>query len=654
MEAGDQYLRADALPVGTLISPQWRVVEQLGVGGQGAVYRVEDTLHPGDFYALKLALYANDERAAREAELLLHKAAHPNVARFYGCVRWPDMKNGHLGSLLEWVDGLPLHQWAETVNPSFRRFAAVAGKVALVLGDLHARGLLHRDLKPEHILIRHSDEEPVMVDLATGWYEGADTLTSGPLPPGTLHLRSPESMRFLWKHGTKSRAEHHSTRAEDLYALGVCLYRCVTGHYPFPPGISSDLLMHEIAFQKPYAPTKLNPRVPRTLDKFLLRLLEKEPEARYASGEEVQQALVAAVSFSEPKEWEQPLFEWEEAPAREGEEKPQRRIRRPRFPDPPKVEPRKSGVSLLPGRRAARGRPRPVEPPGPEAQPELPLWRQLPLPLWGMGLGILLALGLLGLGPWAWQEPQRGEWQPEPSATVEPTSPPPPPRREVAQAPEAPEAGRAAAPLPSESTPAAAAPEVATPSEKPPMRKKPQPQDSRKPSLPPPPQAKGESSTALGTAVACVGLACSSAQVLPPPEDCPPESRATMKSLGIGWGQGINVVLDPEQGTQGMIKVRSGPIHSPLVGKLGKLPEGTVLSGHLYAEGERVYARYDRARTPRPREETYPVCFVVGDYGITKQPDSQPGAVLVPPIVPAVAVKRFEFKPKPPLPWEDE
>ena len=141
---------AGALEPGTRVG-RWRVVEALGVGGQGAVYRVEDTEHPGDFHALKLALYARDGRAEREVELMRSRAAHPHVVGFHGSARWPDSEEGRLGFVMEWVPGQALDVWAEKEDTTFRQLAGVCATVARTLGELHARGVLHRDLKPEHM-----------------------------------------------------------------------------------------------------------------------------------------------------------------------------------------------------------------------------------------------------------------------------------------------------------------------------------------------------------------------------------------------------------------------------------------------------------------------------------------------------------------------
>jgi serine/threonine protein kinase len=329
---GEVTVCPDALEPGTQVG-RWRVVEQLGVGGQGAVYRVEDMDHPGDFYALKLALHARDGRAEREVALMMTRAVHPNVVGFHGCARWPHPREGCLGFVMDWVPGLALDVWAETDGTTFRQLAAAGATVAHTLGELHARGVLHRDLKPEHILIRESDGQPVLLDFGVGWYEGAAPLTTGPLPPATLYQLSPEAVHFLWNSPERPGARYAFQPTDDLYALGVCLYRATTGHYPFSEWLPADLLQSAIVHVHPLAPVLVNPRVPRALSDVIVRLLAKNPRERYPSGAALHAALVSAASGKEAA-WDASIFEWEEVPPTQEEGTPERHLLRPPRPRP--------------------------------------------------------------------------------------------------------------------------------------------------------------------------------------------------------------------------------------------------------------------------------------------------------------------------------
>ena len=312
---------------------RWRVVEPVGVGGQGAVYRVEDLERPGVFGALKLSLHAHDGRAEREVALMRGRAAHPHVVGFLDTVHWPGVSGDARGFIMEWVPGQSLDVWAETEGTSFRRLVAVAATVARTLGELHARGVLHRDLKPEHIRVRASDGQPVLLDFGAGWYPGAAPLTTGPLPPATLYLLGPEAVRFLWHAPSHPGARYAFQPTDDLYALGVCLYRATTGHYPFSEWLPADVLQSAIVHVRPRAPVLVNPRVPRALSEVIVRLLAKDPRARYPSGEALHAALVAADRDGD-RAWDAGIFEFEEVASGRAGEPPERHLLRPPQPRP--------------------------------------------------------------------------------------------------------------------------------------------------------------------------------------------------------------------------------------------------------------------------------------------------------------------------------
>jgi hypothetical protein len=556
--------------------------------------------------------------------LLMTRAIHPNVVRFHACGRWPHPTRGFLFFVMDHVPGLPIHLWAETENPSFRRLAEVGARMAKALDALHARGVLHRDVKPEHIIIRASDGEPILVDLGAGHYEEATRLTSAALPPGTLHLRSPEALTFWLGYDEHSRKRYRPTRADDLYALGMCLYRTLTGHYPVSLKLPPDILALFLSTERPAPPASVNRRMPRALSDLLLRMLSRRAEDRYARGEEIAQALMAAVAFGNPTEWEQRLFEWEES-AEAGGRAPRQRIRRPAFPararpltppgspfvlpGPPEAWPRHRGGEARPARREpAVLRPR-APSPRPRRREE----------------GLLLALGLLlGQG-----ETPRLVWAPAGEEA---------PGRSFFEV----RWVSVSSPVESSSVP------VTTPvmeqEEASPMKKQQQNAPSSE-------QARelGMGNKMLGMAVTCVGLACASVPVRPPQKDCPPEARTAMQSLGIGWVAVNNVVIDPAQGLPGWDPsereaiVRAGPITSELIGPLGGLPDETLLDGQLFIVGQAVYGYYERARTPDGR--TYPVCFRLGDKAgaDVMRPGPTPDTLRVFRSQPVFAVERITY-----------
>ncbi|QSQ28053.1 serine/threonine protein kinase [Pyxidicoccus parkwayensis] len=605
----------EALGPGTEVGT-WRVIERLGVGGFGAVYRVEDMARPGEFYALKLALRPGDQRAEREVTLLMVKAVHPNVVRFHACGRWPHPRTGYLYFVMDWVAGRPLDTWAEEVNPTFRELAQVAGKVALAFAALHGTGVWHRDVKPAHILVRESDSEPVLIDFGIGDYAGAATITEQTVPPGTLHLRSPESVRFHRENHGRPGARYEYQRTDDLYALGISLYRAVTGHYPFPLHLPPDMLYLAIEGQTPPAPADFNPRTPRALSDVIMRLMAKKPQERYPTGAELHAALMAAASFGQSSTWEASLFEWEEE--RGTEQEPgaatRRRIRRPEWPT-------HSATAPAPRLVIAHALPlRDVVEVGQEPLAGEPLVRQRLLsPVLVVAVLLMVSVGLAAWGIWLWEPGSASNARgPEPrsdevSLRVS--------LREVAPVETLPEAVPATAPLMVEATAVAAAPPAALTKEDAPVMK----------------ESKSSASAlkvgmkAMSVAGACLNLACSGPQVrsAPPPEDCPPGAMEAMNELGIKRGNAQVFVFDVIKGEPHVITVHEGNTTVRLGDEWKGLRGGGLLYGKLHLS-DRVYGRFTWLRT---QDRTYPVCIELlssrRERGLERKPGSDADSALI-------------------------
>lgn len=636
MDVETLMVHPDALPPETLVSG-WRVLGKSGRGGFGAVYRVEDAARPGDVYALKMALRLGDPRAERETTLLLTKANHPNIVRMHGHGRWPHPKQGYHYIVMDYVDGPTFIEWVESANPTFQQLGAVLDKLALAVGFLNDNEAWHRDIKPENIIVRSRDGEPVLLDLSVGDYEGADTLTDQPLPPGTLHCRSPEALRFNRQNWGRRGAHYEYRATDEMYALGVTAYRALTGHWPFSLELPRELIEDAILWRRPAAPDTVNRRVPPALAGLVMRLLDKDPEIRPQNGRELHEALVAASAFGEAAAWETPCFEWEEVP-----DAP-RRIRRPEpptlLPPPPPPSPPRS-ITFVP-----------AEPSQVTAGPasDTLLVQSRAEPVGGGSRRRLILLGglvlLLGVGlAWA-------------VVSLLPTSrvvSPPPVRttHEVASRTESPEAVRAAAPPPAETTPAVVADPTAHSQEATPVKKK---QDHSKQSANP---RKANNLKKAAMAATCLELStgCTGAQVKPFEEEpCPADAVTAMQRLGLTEGTSGLLVLDvrqPDTGTGELGRYQDGPITSVIKwDEKGILPSGSLLVGALktYNKGKSMpdvdvtYGRYTEVRTPEGKR--YPVCFLLGNPdGVPQFEASQPGAVALPRTLPFFAVKRFVFE----------
>ncbi|HEX8818438.1 MAG TPA: serine/threonine-protein kinase, partial [Archangium sp.] len=279
------------LPPGTRIDGD--VVEAvLGSGGFGTVYRVRGP----DGYRSALKLLPLDEgperaeRAWREVSLgtRLH---HPNLVRQLGVGQWPHARPRFLWIRLELIEGPTLEQWGLRPGRTTSELVERVLEVARALAVVHEARVVHRDVKEANILVRQSTGQAVLVDFGVGYHEGDPTLTKDLFPPGTLRYRAPEAWAFGRAHADVPGAHYRARAGDDLFALGVVLYRLLTGRFPFrltdEGGVDVDAVLH----RAPLPPHLVNPRVPRDVEAVCLRLLAKTPEERYPSAVALYEAL---------------------------------------------------------------------------------------------------------------------------------------------------------------------------------------------------------------------------------------------------------------------------------------------------------------------------------------------------------------------------
>ncbi|ADO70182.1 Protein kinase [Stigmatella aurantiaca DW4/3-1] len=279
----------------------WRVLAWAGGGVHGAVYQAVpvdiERATPG---ALKLALIPRDPRFAREVELL-SRVHHPNLPSLRDSGIWQHPGGTlHPFLVMDWVDGAPLYDWAQRHRPSSQQVLRLLAHLARALQALHAQGCLHRDVKGDNVLVRHSDSLALLTDLGSGRYPDAATLTPGTLPPGTPAYRSPEACLFELQFFRDPKAHYSAQPADDLYALGVTAYRLVTGEYPeLGEPVRDEAGTWHLAGLASPAPLTLNPRVDVQLNALILRMLSLRPEQR-GTAEELAEALEQAARSTNP------------------------------------------------------------------------------------------------------------------------------------------------------------------------------------------------------------------------------------------------------------------------------------------------------------------------------------------------------------------
>jgi serine/threonine-protein kinase len=324
-----EALHPDHLQPGHVVGP-WHIVQVLGRGGSSRVFKVERDGHP---YSMKMALLPLNQsteelteeqyveetsayrRLAREAAALFTYSSHPNLLRVYAVDFWPNPTQGYPFLVTDFVDGDDWHRWRWRKPLHAVGLADTFSSVVRTVGVLHARGVYHRDLKAENILIRRQDGRPFLIDFGTVRLPGALTKTLG-LPEGVLHLVPPELLAYTRTEAWKRGEPFHGGVPADLYALGVLLYQGLTDLHPFNPELPDKELLAAIASVPPTAPHVLNPLAPRALSDITLKLLEKRPEDRYPDAEAVLQALEEAVEkVRTSPAWKVPLFAVEDSPA---------------------------------------------------------------------------------------------------------------------------------------------------------------------------------------------------------------------------------------------------------------------------------------------------------------------------------------------------
>jgi predicted Ser/Thr protein kinase/pimeloyl-ACP methyl ester carboxylesterase len=284
----------------------YRIVDKIGAGGMGEVYRAHDERLERDV-ALKVlptdtVVDESARKRFRQEALTLSKLKHPHIAHVYDY----DTDDGVDFLVMEFVEGTSLKEKLSKGSLPEKEVARLGAQLTDALAEAHEQGVIHRDIKPGNIVLTNKGQAKVLdfglaklVESEAKPAEAAtvDSLTQPVGVAGTLAYMAPEQL-----------AGETIDARTDIYSSGVVLYEMATGRRPFEEK-TATALAGAILHQPPQPPSTRNRRISPGLQNIILKCLEKEPERRYQSAKELRIDLerlgagIAVPAAPRPRSW---------------------------------------------------------------------------------------------------------------------------------------------------------------------------------------------------------------------------------------------------------------------------------------------------------------------------------------------------------------
>ena len=270
------------IKIGMLIADRYEILEKVGTGGMADVYKSKDhTLNR--YVAVKVLKQEFSENANFVSKFRVEAQAaaglmHPNIVNVYDVGE----EKGIYYIVMELVDGITLKNYiAKRGRLGYKEAVSIALQVSMGLEAAHRNHIIHRDIKPQNIIISR-DGKVKVTDFGIAKAATSDTITSNVM--GSVHYTSPEQARGGF-----------SDEKSDVYSLGVTLYEMLTGEVPFDGETTVAIAIRHIQEAMP-SPKKLNPDIPYSVDQIVLKCCEKSPDRRYQNMQELAVDLKRSIS----------------------------------------------------------------------------------------------------------------------------------------------------------------------------------------------------------------------------------------------------------------------------------------------------------------------------------------------------------------------
>lgn len=261
--------------IGRILDNRYKIIELIGSGGMANVYKGTD-VSDNRTVAVKVLreeFLDNDElvRRFKNESKAISMLSHPNIVKVYDVNFTDDVQY----IVMEYIDGINFMQYLESQGKlNWEEALHFTVQVLRALQHAHDRGIVHRDIKPQNIMVLRDGSIKVM-DFGIARFSRSQTRTITDKAIGSVHYISPEQAR-----GEETDAK------SDIYSLGVMLYEMLTGKLPFDSDSPVSVALKQIS-DEPQSPRELVPELPEAMEEITLKAMAKDPEERYQSASEM-------------------------------------------------------------------------------------------------------------------------------------------------------------------------------------------------------------------------------------------------------------------------------------------------------------------------------------------------------------------------------